>query len=405
MNVVMLSPGFPDDMPHFTRGLASVGARVLGVGDQAVDALQPEVREALADYLRVESLWDEQRLANDLRGWLRGRSIDRVECLWEPGMSVAATLRQVFGVPGLTPERTRPLRDKVAMKDVLARAGVRVPHHAGARTGHEVRAAAERIGFPLIVKPIAGAGAADTYRVDGPDDLDQVIGAIRHVPEVDVEEFITGDEHTFDTITIGGHVVYENVGWYRPPPLVARQNPWMSPQAVCIRDIAMPELDDGRKMGRKVIQTLGFETGITHMEWFRTATGEAVFGEIGGRAPGGRLTHAMNYASDIDLFRGWAEAVCHGRFTEPVDRRYNAAVVFKRAEGEGRIERIEGLQGLLARYGDNVAHIDLVPVGAPRRDWRQVVTGDGWVVVRHPELQTTLEIADAFGTKLRMFAA
>ncbi len=113
----------------------------------------------------------------------------------------------------------------------------------------------------------------------------------------------------------------------------------------------------------------------------------------------------MNYACNVDLFRGWAEAVCYGRMNQPVTRRLNAAVVFKRAMGDGRISSIEGLEGLLARYGEHIVNIDLVPLGTPRRDWRQVVSADGWIVVRHADLDRCLEIADAIGTDLRIHAS
>jgi hypothetical protein len=140
------------------------------------------------------------------------------------------------------------------------------------------------------------------------------------------------------------------------------------------------------------------------MEWFRKADGEVVFGEIGARPPGARSVDLMNYASDIDVFSGWAEAVCHGHFSQPLERRYNAAVIFKRAQGQGRIQRIEGLDSLLGRYGSQVVDLDLLPVGAHRRDWKQTLRSDGNVVVRHPDLATTLDIADRFGTELQMFA-
>ena len=50
-------------------------------------------------------------------------------------------------------------------------------------TEAEVRRAAETIGFPVIIKPIAGAGSADTYRVDDQATLEKVLIAVRHVPE------------------------------------------------------------------------------------------------------------------------------------------------------------------------------------------------------------------------------
>ena len=89
MDVVMISPGFPAEMPLFTRGLAEVGARVLGLGDQPEGALAEEVRECLTDYLQVRSLWDEEAVVGEVHQWLRGRNVDRVECLWEPGMILA----------------------------------------------------------------------------------------------------------------------------------------------------------------------------------------------------------------------------------------------------------------------------------------------------------------------------
>ncbi len=404
VNVLMLSPGFPDDMPYFTRGLAQVGARVFGVGDQPAQGLKPEVRECLTDYLQVRSLWDEQAVVGEVRTFLRGRGVDRVECLWEPGMGVAARLRQALGVPGLNPEQTVAFRDKQRMKEVLDAAGIRTPHHYRARNEAEVRAALEKIGYPAIIKPIAGAGSADTYRVNDAQEAGRAIQAVKHVTEVSVEEYIDGEEYTYDTVTAKGRILYENVAWYRPKPLVARLNPWISAQAIALRDIEAPEIKVGVELGHRVIAALGFESGFTHMEWYRKPDGEAVFGEIGGRSPGGRLTHGMNYSCDIDLFRGWAEAVCHGRFSQDTRKKYNAALIFKRAEGDGHIQRIGGLASLMARYGECVATLDLVPIGAPRRDYRQVVTGDGWICVRHPDLATTVQMADAFASELRIYA-
>jgi len=149
---------------------------------------------------------------------------------------------------------------------------------------------------------------------------------------------------------------------------------------------------------------LGWRSGFTHMEWFRTPKGEAVFGEIGGRPPGARLVHLMNYSCDADLFRGWAEAVCHGRISQDLTKRYNAGVIFKRAIGEGRIRGYEGLDRLMSRFGEHVPVVDLAPIGGPRRDWKSSAIGDGWIVVRHPDLDTCLAMGDAFASELRIHA-
>ena len=197
-------------------------------------------------------------------------------------MLLAARIRETFGLPGLTVEQTVPFRDKETMKRVLDAAGIRTPWHVSARTVAEVWAAAEKVGYPLIVKPIAGAGSADTYRVDSDEELGAVLPLLRHVPEVSVEEFVDGEEFTFDTICADGQILFEHVLWYRPRPLQMRMHEWVSPVSISLRDLSVPHLAGGRQMGEAVLAALGFRSGFTHMEWYLKADGEAVFGEIGG---------------------------------------------------------------------------------------------------------------------------
>ncbi|MCB1035652.1 MAG: ATP-grasp domain-containing protein [Acidobacteria bacterium] len=406
MKVLMISPGFPAEMPRFTRGLGRVGARVFGIGDQPEAMVPDEARRHLAAYLQVPTLWDEEAVLAAARRWLTPvGGVDRVECLWEPGMMLAATLRQGLGVPGMSPEQTILFRDKEAMKQALDRAGVRTPRHSRCRTAKECREAAERIGYPLIIKPIAGAGSADTYRLESAAELEAVLPKITHVPEVSVEEFIDAREYTFDTICAGGEIQFMNMAWYRPNPLIGRSIQWISPQTVNLKDIRKPELAPGRKLGQKVLEALGFETGFTHMEWFLKEDGEAVFGEIGARPPGARSVDLMNYTCDTDVYVGWAQAVCFGRMTEPTERIYNAAVIFKRAQGEGRIRHVQGLERILTEFGEHVVCIDLLPVGAPRRNWKQSLISDGYLIVRHPNLEATCEMADRVGRDLQLYAS
>jgi hypothetical protein len=112
----------------------------------------------------------------------------------------------------------------------------------------------------------------------------------------------------------------------------------------------------------------------------------------------------MNFSCDIDVFRGWAEAICFGRFTHEVHRLFNVANVYKRAQGQGSIERVEGLERFRERHREALVWENLLPVGARRRNWRQTLVSDGFVVVRHTDLAATLAIADEFGSEVRMFA-
>jgi hypothetical protein len=314
-------------------------------------------------------------------------------------------IRATHGLDRLTVAQTVPFRDKERMKQVLDAAGLRTPWHTQARTVADVWAAAERVGYPLIVKPIDGAGSADTYRAGSATELDAILPMIRHVPQVSVEEFIDGEEFTYDTICAGGQVLFENICQCHPRPLQTKMHEWISPVTMALRDLDAPGLQAGRALGRSVIGALGFTDGFTHMEWYRKAGGEVVFGEVGARPPGARTVDVMNYATDADLFTAWAEAVTRGRISAPVIRRYNAASIFKRASGAGRITGIAGLDELLAAYGEHVAALELLPIGAPRRDWRATLIADGMVIIRHPDLPAALEIAQRFAAGLRLYAA
>jgi hypothetical protein len=112
----------------------------------------------------------------------------------------------------------------------------------------------------------------------------------------------------------------------------------------------------------------------------------------------------MKYACNFDVFKAWGQAVTQGRMDATIERKYNVAIIFKRARGVGRISHIEGVDALQKRFGQHVVWNTLLPPGTPRRDWRKTLVSDGFVMLRHPDLQETLAMADAVGTELQLYA-
>ena len=404
MNVVFLAPSYPPEMQQYTRGLAEVGANVFGVGDSARRSLPPSLKPYLADYLQVPRIMDENDVIRRVSGWLRGRQIDRVLSNWEPLVILAARLRERFGLPGMSVNQVVGFRDKMVMKDRVQAAGLRVPHAFKVRSEREIREAAEKIGYPLILKPIAGAGSADTYKVNSKPELESAIAAMRHVEVASCEEYIDCEEFTYDTVCIGGKPAYENVAAYLPKPLIARSEEWISPVIITVRDMEQPKLKAGITLGRKVLKALEMGDGFTHMEWYLTKKGEAVFGEIGCRPGGAHLVDQMNYTGDIDLFREWARVACWRSFEAPTRRKYNAGIVFKRALGQGRITRITGLRDYMRRYGDWVVEEQLLRPGTMRRNWKQTLLSDGHILVRHPNWDEAYKMSFAAATDVTLFA-
>ncbi len=404
MRVVFLAPLYPPEMIEYTRGLAEVGAEVYGVGDTPREALPARVKPYLHDYLQVPRIMAEEDVMDRVSAWLRGRSIDRVLANWEPLVILAARLRERWGMPGMSVDAVRGFRDKQLMKERVAAAGLRVPKSRRALTENDVRAAAEELGYPLIVKPIAGAGSADTYKAETAAELDVILAKMRGVGEASCEEYIDGEEFTFDTVCIEGKPAYENVAAYLPKPLEMRSLEWVSPVIITVRDLLQPKLQGGIALGRNVLGALGMGTGFTHMEWFLTPKGEAVFGEIGCRPGGAHIVDQMNYTSDIDLFREWARVSCHGTFEADPTRKYNAGIVFKRARGQGRITRIDGLDEFVKLAGDSLVEDKLLRPGTPRRNWKHTLLSDGHVLVRHPQYSEAHRLSFAAANDITMHA-
>jgi hypothetical protein len=215
------------------------------------------------------------------------------------------------------------------------------------------------------------------------------------VAEVSVEEFVDGEEFTYDTICVRGQPVFENVAQYLPRPLEARTVESCSPIICTVRDLSSPDIRVGIELGRNVLRALNMGTGFTHMEWYRKADGEVVFGEIGCRPGGAHLADQMNFTCDTDVFREWARAACWHDFAGRTERLYNCAIVFKRARGQGRIASIDGLDAFRRAHGRWICWENLLPVGAQRRNWKATLLSDGFVIVRHPEWQSALQIARA----------
>lgn len=410
MRVIFLGPSYPHEMQQFTRGLAQVGAEVYGVGDSPLGAIPAKVRAAMTGYLEVPRIMDEDDVIARVSAWMRGREVDRVLSNWEPTVVLAARIRERWGMPGMSVDTVHGFRDKQIMKERVAAAGIRVPRsqrvvrRSPEQTIHDMRAAAEAVGYPLIVKPIAGAGSADTYACRDAAQFELVLRKVGHVRELSVEEYIEGEEFTYDTICVDGRPAYENVAQYLPKPIEARSEEWISPVIITVRDLRQAKIQKGIALGRQVLRALNMGDGYTHMEWFYTPKGEAVFGEIGCRPGGARLVDQMNYTGDVDLFREWARVACWKSFEASTERKYNCGVIFKRAKGRGRISGITGLDNFKRRFAPWVIEDELLRPGSPRRDWKQTLVSDGYLMIRHPNWDEAKRISFAAATDVTLYA-
>ena len=96
--------------------------------------------------------------------------------------------------------------------------------------------------------------------------------------------------------------------------------------------------------------------------------------------------------------------MCAKRFEASTQRKYNAAIIFKRARGQGRITRITGLVEFMRRHGEHVCEEKLLRPGTPRRNWKHTLVSDGFIILRHPDWRIANELANIAATEITLYA-
>jgi Carbamoyl-phosphate synthase L chain, ATP binding domain len=366
------------------------GVQLALVTSEPEDRIPPELRAALAAHWRVDDALDPGQLAvavQGVGGYLG--PVRRILAILEQLQVPLAQVRDHLGIEGMDVATARNFRDKAQMKTALRAAGVPCARHRLADSAAAALDFAEEVGFPLVVKPPAGAGAKSTFRLDDADDLHVWLEAAPPAPDrlALLEEFLTGEEGSYDSVMVDGHLVWHSVSSYLPTPLDVLRNPWIQWIVLMPRDIDGPEYGGIRAIAPAALRALGLHTGLTHMEWFRRPDGTVAVSEVAVRPPGAQITSMLCYAHDLDLYSAWAQLLVHGTF-DPPERMWAVGTVYLRGQGTGVVRGVHGLDTLE----------ELGPVAI---EWRlpqpgQVSSGsyegDGYVIVRHRD---TAVVTDA----------
>ena len=406
MNVIFVEPSFPNNQREFVRALHATGANVIGIGERPIDYLDSEVKGWLAEYVQVRSVVHEPSLLKAVQLIQDQVWVDRLETTIEAHIMPAAAVREATGIPGTSTKTAYLCRDKPAMKEVLRNAGISCAQSTRAETPQDARDFAAAVGFPLIIKPPAGAGASGTFKVRDNDSLERVIGesGLADGQEVAIEEFIEGHEGYIDTLTIDGNVRHEFITHYYPNVLEAMRERWISPQMVTTNRIEAPGYAEVREMTREVIRILDIGTSATHMEWFFGPKG-LKFSEIGCRPPGVGQWDVYNAANEFDLYFEWANAIVNGNIHSQPSRRYAAGMIALRPDGDGHISGYSGVDAINHRYGDCIVAARLPDAGTPTQPVEAGYMANAWLRVRHPDYDQLRHILDDIGQTLKVHAS
>jgi len=383
--VVYITPNFTANTVRFIEALASMHDIRLAVISQEPVSLLPQWQQCrIAVSRQVSDIFSSKALHHELTE-IQNRTgpFHRILGASEQLQVALAEMRQVFGVEGMDVATAQNFRDKSRMKLLFEKAGVPCARHALVNTYQQAKEFTKKCTYPLVVKPVAGAGSQATFRVNDDAEMEKAFHAFgnRANDGVIIEEFILGEEYSLDTFSLNGKVLGQTINHYIPTPLEVMSNPWIQWRVILSKEIDDPSYDDIRAAGQKALDTLGMKTGLSHMEWFRRRDGSIAISEVAARPPGAQFPTLISRACDFDVVQAWVRLMIHDEISIP-KIKYSSGAAYLRGQGQGRVINVEGIETIRSKYNDIITDIKI-----PRKDQEasQNYEGEGFIILRHPD--------------------
>ncbi|NTW72663.1 MAG: carboxylate--amine ligase [Eubacteriaceae bacterium] len=348
MNYIFISPYFPPNFENFCSKLKEEGVTVLGLGSEPYDTLSDTLKNSLTEYYKVENMEDynEMLRACGYFAFKYGR-ISRIESHNEYWLETDAALRTDFNVYGIKDDEIHKIKLKSKMKEVFQTAGIPVAKGRIIMDMDDALRLIEEIGYPVCAKPDNGVGAAYTYKIDNLEDLKFFYGTKPNVPYI-MEEFITGEIHTFDGITDrNGDIVFFS-SFIFDKGVMEIVNEDLDICYFSVRELAADLVD----YGTRTVKAFGIKERFFHLEYFRKPDGSLVALEVNIRPPGGLSVDMFNFSNDADLYSQYAKLIAHGKFDAEFKRPYFCAYAGRKTNKNYQ----HSIQDILNKYGSLIVH-------------------------------------------------
>lgn len=372
MNFIFLSPHFPSNYYLFCVNLMKLGVNVLGLADQPYNTLHQDIKSALAEYYRVDNMHDYSGLLR-ASGYFTHRygKIDRIDSHNEYWLESEARLRTDFNIFGLKISDLDKVKRKSVMKRVFKKAGIDTAQGKIIRTKKEALKLIDKIGFPVVVKPDVGVGAAMTHKINSLPELSKFFEQKSDANYL-MEEFIDGTIISFDGLTDrNGNIVFYTSHQYSNG-VMETVNEDTHTYYYSLRNIP----SDLEEIGRKVVKAFDVRERFFHFEFFRQADNQIVALEVNMRPPGGLTTDMFNYANDIDIYREWANVVVNNSFESNYDRKYHCCYISRKFNNTYAHSHDE----IMVKFKDKLVHHESI------NGVFSAALGDYGYLVRSPHL-------------------
>jgi glutathione synthase/RimK-type ligase-like ATP-grasp enzyme len=99
---------------------------------------------------------------------VRTRPVNGVLVVGDRPTVIAASVAEALGLPAHSPDSARVARNKLATRERLSTAGMKVPWFRVVDLKTDARALARQLDYPCVVKPLALSGSRGVIRADTP---------------------------------------------------------------------------------------------------------------------------------------------------------------------------------------------------------------------------------------------
>ena len=362
-NVVFVSPNFPTNYWQFCRELKNNGMNVLGIGDQPYDQLSDNLKSSLNEYYKVSSLenYDEVYRAVAFFIFKHGR-IDWLESNNEYWLERDARLRTEFNITsGFQNEDIPRIKYKSKMKEYYQRVGIATARYHLVEDIEGCRAFLEKVGYPVVVKPDNGVGAANTYKLKCDEDLVRFMEEKPDWVPYIMEEFVNAEVNSYDAIIdSNGEPIFET-GNVTPNSVMDVVNNNDNSIYYIVKDL--PE--DTRKAGRDTVKSFGVKNRFVHFEFFRLLEdheglgkkGDVMALEVNMHPCGGFTPDMINFAHSTNVYKIWADMIAYDSSLMPVGEHAFCAFAGRR---DGKNFKMDH-DAIMAKYGSQMKMVDRIP--------------------------------------------
>jgi biotin carboxylase len=338
---------------HQRRALARV--KQLGVRVVAVDRNAAAPGLGIADVGEVLDFSDVQAVAAVAR---RHEVAGVMTFAADRAVPVVAGVAEALGLPGIGSRTAHLMTNKIAMRRELAEAGVPQPRFAAIRHVREVRAAADAVGFPAVLKPADSAGQRGLFLVASVGDVERHLHAalVQSTDEEAIlESYHAGREVNGLLVARRGEVSVITLSDRRRPP---GRGFGVAVAHVYPSTLFGDALEEVERVGRSTVHALGLRDGIAYPQVISGDDGVARLIEIAARIPAGQMDLVARYGVGVDLVeiallqalgRPVPDELIEARVQQPM------AISFLTAEPgplpTGTVTRAGGLEKVLAFPG------------------------------------------------------